>query len=640
MTQRAIKIENAVKILTCAIGLTGFLSVVKYVSLTYSLAFVFLYLFALYFEYLKKFLLPRWFLTIVALSVMLITFLRMTTDDPVVVAVEALLILQAIKLLADKRFRDHMQIYAIALFLLTGSALLSLDMEFLLYFISLILLVTISVILLTFLSQDNSMEVSVAVLLKIVSKSSLIPVIAIPATVFMFVILPRTSYPMLTFLNRGTIANTGFADTVRLGRVSDIQEDASVILRAHMERVDENLLYWRGIVLDFFDGSSWQRVQTERTDGSRGEPITGKKVSQTIYLEPYGNRYLFALDRPVSLSLKHASRSADLTYSLSENISKRTLYESLSVPPSSPFRDESDTDHYLQLPGEKLEKLRKLADALSSGKREEEKVESMMRFLKSGEYRYTMENLPVSDNPLEDFLFDHKYGNCEHFASALAAMLRSKEIPSRLVGGYKGGYYNDAGGYYLVLQKNAHVWVEAYLKDKGWIRLDPTPVAMENFVSVDRRGMLFKLRLLFDTMNFYWNASVINYDFSRQLLLFHKMRSFRMPKVHISLKREDIIGYLPAAIMLAVIAAGIFFFTRRRKTPEEKLLHAFLRKMGKLGYRKRHPEGLEEFVARIGKASKREKALAFVREFENFFYKDREITKEGFRKLKEMIKET
>ncbi len=637
MTRKTIKIEDAVRILTCVISAVSFLSIVRYVSVSYSVVFGALFVFSLYFEYYRKFLLPRWLLTVTAAAVIVSTFFRMASDDPVVASVEALLILLAIKLLADKRFRDYMQIYVISFFLLTGSALLSLDIEFLVYFISLVFLVTIALVFLTYLSQDSALELRVPVLIKIVSKSSLITLLAIPTTIFMFIILPRTSYPMLTFLNRGTLANTGFTDTVSLGKVSDIQEDTTVILRAHMARVDENALYWRGIVLDYFDGSSWRRLHRERPAGKRSEFVRGGQVAQTIYLEPYGNRYLFALDKPSSISARHVTRYDDLTYALPSNVSKRIRYESLSVPSGVLYDNAINASVYLQLPEGKLGKIRELVKSLSSGRNKEDIAWDMLRFFKSGGFRYTMKNMPVSADPLGDFLFKYKYGNCEYFASAMAVMLRVAGIPSRIVGGYKGGYYNATGEYYLVPQKNAHVWVEAYLKD-GWVRLDPTPLGMESFVSLRKKDFFFKLRLFLDTMNYYWNASVINYDFSKQLMLFHKLRTLKPPKISLSIGKEALEAYLPVALAVAFIAAWVFLSVLRKRPAEEEIVRAFLKKMVKRGYKKRPPEGLEEFAANIAEGPLREGALAFIKEFERYYYADRSITREDMRRMKELIR--
>jgi transglutaminase-like putative cysteine protease len=101
-----------------------------------------------------------------------------------------------------------------------------------------------------------------------------------------------------------------------------------------------------------------------------------------------------------------------------------------------------------------------------------------------GNYSYSLNPPPRKaaggdSDPVNDFVVQGKVGHCEYFASALALMLRSQGIPSRLVVGYKGGEWNALGGYYEVRQSDAHAWVEAWIfqdgRPLGWLRLDPTP---------------------------------------------------------------------------------------------------------------------------------------------------------------------
>lgn len=118
-------------------------------------------------------------------------------------------------------------------------------------------------------------------------------------------------------------------------------------------------------------------------------------------------------------------------------------------------------------------------------------------FHEPGTYTYTL-NLDMrrdpSMDPIEAFVSEHRRGHCQFFASALVMMLRSQNIPARLVIGYRSDEYNDMGNYYLVREKHAHAWVECYLEPEqvpdsafiagelgggGWYRLDPTPGAEE-----------------------------------------------------------------------------------------------------------------------------------------------------------------
>ncbi len=119
----------------------------------------------------------------------------------------------------------------------------------------------------------------------------------------------------------------------------------------------------------------------------------------------------------------------------------------------------------------------------------------------------------MSEN-LRGFSLETKSGNCEFFASALAVLLRVNGIPARLVGGYRGGYFNDVGQYYLVPQKYAHAWVEAYIKPKGWVGLT-TPAIFNGPVLAS--GVSFhKFSILMDTLNYYWYAIVISYNLEKQ----------------------------------------------------------------------------------------------------------------------------
>ena len=58
-------------------------------------------------------------------------------------------------------------------------------------------------------------------------------------------------------------------------------------------------------------------------------------------------------------------------------------------------------------------------------------------------YGYTLELPKVEpDDPLAFFLFHRKKGHCEYFASAMAVMLRVRDIPSRVITGFQSGVYN------------------------------------------------------------------------------------------------------------------------------------------------------------------------------------------------------
>jgi protein-glutamine gamma-glutamyltransferase len=75
--------------------------------------------------------------------------------------------------------------------------------------------------------------------------------------------------------------------------------------------------------------------------------------------------------------------------------------------------------------------------------------------------------------PLAHFVAEGKRGYCQHFAGAMALMLRLLGVPARVAVGFTSGTYEDGG--WTVTDHNAHAWVEVWFPDYGWLPFDPTP---------------------------------------------------------------------------------------------------------------------------------------------------------------------
>jgi hypothetical protein len=129
-----------------------------------------------------------------------------------------------------------------------------------------------------------------------------------------------------------------------------------------------------------------------------------------------------------------------------------------------------------------------------------------------------------------DFLVNTTQGHCERFASALALMLRSQGVPSRIVVGFRGAD-DAADGVYVIRQNQAHAWVQMYAPRQSadrdhladWITLDPTPAA-EPAAPVPyslwewwRDGQRTGQEL--------WGGLVVNYNDEEQADLWTRLRS-------------------------------------------------------------------------------------------------------------------
>ena len=163
-----------------------------------------------------------------------------------------------------------------------------------------------------------------------------------------------------------------------------------------------------------------------------------------------------------NLRIQHVPKLTEWTAALLNRLAADPVYE---LTPSDLQLDGPGANGLASLPAEAWERVGKaLAAYLAS----------------SGEYGYTLDlrRQDPSIDPVMDFLVNTKQGHCGRFASALALMLRSQGIPSRVVVGFHGAA-DPVNGVYVIRQKQAHAWVEMLTRGRPaeWVRLDPTPAS-------------------------------------------------------------------------------------------------------------------------------------------------------------------
>jgi hypothetical protein len=167
-------------------------------------------------------------------------------------------------------------------------------------------------------------------------------------------------------------------------------------------------------------------------------------------------------------------------------------------------------------------------------------LDQAIHFFKQNEFSYTLKPPLLGEDPVDDFLFGSKSGYCEHFASAFAYLMRAAGIPARVVIGYLGGERNPYGNYLIVKQYHAHAWVEVFLDNQGWIRVDPTALVApervsmglaDSLLSEDLPGFLVqsgiggirayfrRMAYMWDAINLQWNAWFMEYSRIEQVRL-------------------------------------------------------------------------------------------------------------------------
>lgn len=126
------------------------------------------------------------------------------------------------------------------------------------------------------------------------------------------------------------------------------------------------------------------------------------------------------------------------------------------------------------------------------------------------------------ERPIEEFLFEHRSGHCELFATSMVLMLRAEGIPARLVTGFLGAEVNNLENQLVVRANNAHAWVEALTAD-GWRVYDPTPPTGRP--GAPERSLFLLVQQVYDFFVFRFDRYVLTYGSEDQESFFESMKS-------------------------------------------------------------------------------------------------------------------
>ena len=451
----------------------------------------------------------------------------------IIAGADFLVILLVLKLLSLNEHKDYAQLYIIGFFLLLSSTALSTDFGFLFSFMLFFLSLAWAMILLTMKGESEALtgrEPRWKMSRKFFVSTALLTLCSTVFTLAIFLVIPRVGIGYFSKRAGGALKISGFSDSVKLGSMGEMLLDPTTVMRVQIDgdRPPESELYWRGKVFDYYNGSSWENKLTSNKVLLKGPaalfilgsvgPMPRRCVTQRIILEPLDNPTLFALYPAYVINgdFKAVVTDRSGAFSLTSAPEGRISYVACSVlyPPKkahAAHADARDADYYLQLT-DGLEELRALATTITRHADSPiKKALEVQDYLQSN-YSYSLEpGGKNGEDPVNNFLFHAKKGYCEHFASAMVLLLRASGVPARLISGFHGGEWNSYGGYYTVRAQDAHAWVEAYIKNSGWVRFDPTPPA-----PIKEKSVLFAAAGLIDYLRFKWDRYIIFYSLRDQ----------------------------------------------------------------------------------------------------------------------------
>lgn len=524
--------------------------------------------------------------------------------------VALLVAMLALKLLESRTLRDSMVVIFISYFLVITHFLYSQSIPTGLYLLLVVLVITATLIGLNHPGRPIEPRKQLRLAAVLLGQ-------AVPVMLVLFLFFPRVPGPLWGMPSDAYEGMTGLSDSMAPGSISKLSQSGAVAFRVAFDGPPPKpeQRYWRGPVLDFFDGRRWSATPAPDPKPA-GIAVTGDPASYTLTLEPHNKRWLLALDLPAKLP--PASRlGARYELLADQPVRQRLRYRAVSYPNYqaglNPGAIEKNLS--LRLPALGNRKTREMADTWKrTAKNDDEIVRRALELYRSEAFFYSLTPPLLGANSVDEFLFDTRRGFCEHYAGSFVFLMRAAGVPARVVTGYQGGESNPFGNYLIVRQSDAHAWAEVWLENRGWVRVDPTaavaPRRIESGLAAALpageplpllarldSAWLMQLRMSWDTLNNDWNQWVLGYGQERQYDLLSRL-GFEMASW------KELAAGLAAGVGALLLAFSGFMLWRRAPAgadPAAVLYRRFCRKLARTGIVRQPNEGPADFAQRTAR---------------------------------------
>ena len=397
-------------------------------------------------------------------------------------AVSLLTVMLALKLIESYRIRDARLIVSFSLFLCATQFMFGQGILMPVYGAVTVIFVLVALTQLhrneAFIAFDETPSVGVSLFSELGFSFRLL-LLAIPVGISFFLFFPRWASPLWGIPETTLDSKTGLSDSMSPGNIQNLFMDDSPAFRVMFEdRIPRpSELYWRGPVFWNFDGETWRSSFYSKNLHAESQPDENDaRWKYTVQLEPNERHWLFSLDYPATRP-RHSRITVDFQILRRLPVTQLLQYSMVSDPVfvDTPELSLTLKKSALDLPRDSNPRTRKLIERWQrEGLHGHAMVRRVLAHFNTEEFYYSLESPLLGWHSVDEFLFDTRLGYCEHYASAFAVMMRMADIPSRIVTGYQGGWYNEIGQYLLVRQSDAHAWTEVWFADEGWIRVDPT----------------------------------------------------------------------------------------------------------------------------------------------------------------------
>jgi len=447
-----------------------------------------------------------------------------------------LVVMGALKVLESRARRDDAILIGVALFLLLAAALAGQA----LWRVPLYLLAAWGAGTAIALVAHGDSMLTTRAALRLSARALLM---ALPLAAVCFAFFPRVTGHFWA-LERGSSGTTGLSDEMSPGSVGSIANQYDPVFRVRFagQLPPKPALYWRGPVLNDFDGFTWRRARGRAYHAESLQRL-GPEYRYHVTLEPTDQPWLFTLDTVDAVPRRDMFLSHDRQLTGMGPVTVTTSYDAVSHLATRSDEDLSTLGrrYEIRLPSDRNPRALALAAELRARSADEaEYTRRVLDWFRANGLEYTLDPGATSVDSVDTTLFDSRKGFCGHFASAYATLMRAAGVPARVVTGYLGGEWNPVGGYLIVRQSDAHAWTEVWLDGQGWTRIDPTavvaperlqqglfellPDSMSTAGAVIYRNSWFRRAAqAWDGMNQWWQTNVVEFDLRAQLNLLQKL---------------------------------------------------------------------------------------------------------------------
>ncbi|MEJ6590596.1 MAG: DUF3488 and transglutaminase-like domain-containing protein [SAR86 cluster bacterium] len=543
-------------------------------------------------------------------------------------AVALLVVAFVLKLLEMQHKRDAYIVILLGYFVAITEFLFFQSIPYALYTLFAVVLITAALI---GLNQTQSHRRP----LKTFKLATTLLVQSIPMMLVLFVLFPRIS-PLWTVPLESQAAKSGVTDRMSPGDIARLSLSPELAFKASFNGPvpGPGQLYWRGLVLENYDGKTWTR-RANLTDNiwrnKQSKPVWAKDIerlgstqSYSIILEPTRQNWLFSLataDLPANADIAMLD-DYTLAYVHRRGVTTKFKY---AVTSDLEYRLETELNDEVRrrntsLPRDSNPRTRALVNAIwALASNDADYVNRVLIYFADEKFAYTLQPPKLGDDDIDEFLFDSQRGFCEHYAGSFVFMMRAAGIPARIVLGYQGGEYNALANYIAVHQFDAHSWAEVWYEGRGWVRVDPTQMVsperiqrgLESAVAdedtflansplswLKYRQLLWlqELRQQLGAIGHYWDNWVVGYNARSQLVFLSKY----LEKVDASR-----LGMLMLTVFFGLLGIVALFVLRTRNkrvlTGVDQQYLRFCQLLSKQGLVRYHGEGPRDYSRRISR---------------------------------------